>query len=154
MSLYSERHGSDWGDVDLVSNITRGCQRVPTYQITMSDSGMEFPCADTTSVLEASERGKFSDPSLVSSPGKRPIFVGCRRGGCGACKIEVLDGTYEKRKMSRSYVSADEEERGVVMSCRIYPTSDMVVRFVGLDRPKRTIILPVGNQQPAGPDLT
>jgi hypothetical protein len=47
--------------------------------------------------------------------------VGCRGGGCGVCRVRVLDGAYTTLRMSRqAHVEADEAA-GVVLACRIVP---------------------------------
>ncbi len=90
------------------------------FMITIDDTGESYRCVDYCSVLEGME-----------ALGKRGIPVGCRNGGCGVCKVQVIDGTYNKRVMSREYVSAEEEASGCVLSCRIKPSSDLRISVVG-----------------------
>ncbi len=59
--------------------------------------------------------------------GKNAIEVGCRGGGCGVCRIRVLEGQYTTRRMSRRHVSQADEAVGYVLACRIIPTTDLVV---------------------------
>ena len=54
------------------------------------------------------------------------IKVGCRNGGCGVCRVKVIDGQYDSQKMSRSRISEEDEAQGIVLACRILPTSDLV----------------------------
>ncbi|THF61863.1 2Fe-2S iron-sulfur cluster binding domain-containing protein [Pseudothauera nasutitermitis] len=77
-------------------------------------------CADDQNVLRAME--------LL---GRRGIPVGCRGGGCGVCKVQVLRGRYRTSRMSRSCVSAEEEAAGVVLACKLFPASDLALRVVG-----------------------
>lgn len=56
------------------------------------------------------------------------ISVGCRGGGCGVCRVRVIDGTYTTKRMSRRHVSDADEATGVVLACRTVPTSDITVR--------------------------
>ena len=77
-------------------------------------------CLDERSVLQGME-----------ALGKKGIPVGCRQGGCGVCKVHVLEGSYDKRVMSRAHISAEEEAEGCVLSCRIKPTSDLRLSVVG-----------------------
>ncbi len=90
------------------------------YTITITDTQESFRCLDERSVLQGME-----------ALGKRGIPVGCRQGGCGVCKVRVLEGSYSKRVMSRAHVSAEEEAEGCVLSCRIKPTSDLRVAVLG-----------------------
>jgi ferredoxin len=62
---------------------------------------------------------------------KRRIPVGCRQGGCGVCKVQVLEGSYRVRAMSRAHVSREEQEQGRVLACCIWPTSDLRICVLG-----------------------
>lgn len=101
------------------------------HLITIEDTGERYQCDERISVLSGME-----------SLGKSGIPVGCRGGGCGVCKIEVVSGTYHRRVMSRDHVSEDEESRGIVLACRVRPTSAMTVRVLG--RMKRNVCRQVG----------
>jgi len=58
---------------------------------------------------------------------QRCIPVGCRGGGCGACRVRVLAGAYATRRMSRRHVSAADEAEQIVLACCLLPSSDIVV---------------------------
>ena len=77
-------------------------------------------------VLVALERAQ-GFKQLTNLPRKLP--VGCRRGGCGICRVRVLEGAYESGPMSRAHVTAEQEREGVVLACCIYPRSDLVLRL-------------------------
>ncbi|MGF6545753.1 2Fe-2S iron-sulfur cluster-binding protein [Paraburkholderia sp. BR13444] len=91
-----------------------------TYRIEVENTGDAFGCDADATVLKA-----------MAAAGGRGIPVGCRGGGCGVCKVKVLSGRYHACKMSRAYVSADDEEQGTVLACRITPLSDLSLRVVG-----------------------
>lgn len=55
------------------------------------------------------------------------INVGCRGGGCGLCKIKVLQGDYQTKRMSRAHISEDEQALGFALACRLTPLSDLVL---------------------------
>ena len=86
-----------------------------TVQIAGTDAS--FPCGEDVPVLVA-----------MHALGRSVIAVGCRGGGCGVCKVQVLRGSYVSGKMSRAKISVEDEARGVVLACQIRPTSDLVVR--------------------------
>jgi ferredoxin len=90
------------------------------HVITIEDTGENYKCDDRISVLEGME-----------NLGKKGIPVGCRGGGCGVCKIEIVAGDYKKRVMSRDHVSEEEEALGVVLACRVKPLGPMTVRVLG-----------------------
>lgn len=84
------------------------------------DTGESLACSDADNLLRSIEK-----------LGRRGIPVGCRNGGCGVCKVLVLDGSCERRVMSRAHVGLDEEAQGYALACRITPTSDLSVRVIG-----------------------
>ncbi len=90
------------------------------YTITIVDDGSSYRCTDTRTLLEGME-----------ALGKKGIPVGCRGGGCGVCKVQILSGTYTKRVMSREHISVQEEADGFVLACRVRPTSEVQLRVIG-----------------------
>lgn len=56
--------------------------------------------------------------------------VGCKRGGCGICKLDVLEGEFTyNRPVADSVVSADERTDGTCLSCRAVPDSDITIQM-------------------------
>lgn len=90
------------------------------FEITIENTGEIFRCCMDVNVLEAMEK------SLCKG-----IPVGCRNGGCGACKARVVEGRYITKKMNRAVVSADEEAQGYVLACKTYPQGDLKLNAVG-----------------------
>jgi len=96
------------------------------FTITVSEAGLSVRCPDGASVLDAFERHSNSLVFGVASP----VTVGCRRGGCGICKVRITAGTYKTSAMSRTHVSETEEAAGLVLACRVYPHSNLVLEAV------------------------
>jgi ferredoxin len=90
------------------------------YQVTIENSGEVFGCGEDVSLLAAMEQSRC-----------RGIPVGCRNGGCGACKVRITSGRYLTRKMNRAVVSAEEEVAGCVLACKTYPQCDLAVQALG-----------------------
>jgi len=90
------------------------------FQITIKDTGEVYLCSETKHLLAG-----------MVQLGKKGIPVGCRSGGCGVCKIQVLSGEYTSKKMSRDHVSAKEESQGIVLACRVFPVSDIELSVIG-----------------------
>lgn len=90
------------------------------FVVTIAHTGESFRCSSEQSLLRGME-----------NLGRRGIPVGCREGGCGICKIQVLSGSYVKRIMSRDHVSGEDALAGRVLACRIRPGSDLVVKVIG-----------------------
>ena len=78
--------------------------------------GAEFDCGQDERVLIAMERCGADD-----------IGVGCRGGGCGICRIRVVNGDYKTGKMSRLRITDEDEAAGLVLACRLYPRSDLIL---------------------------
>lgn len=56
--------------------------------------------------------------------------VGCRRGGCGICKIDVTQGGFSyNRPVADSVISVEERTDGTCLSCRAVPDSDMTIQM-------------------------
>ena len=82
-----------------------------------SSTGEQFPCKAEESVLAAMRRANAG-----------PIRYGCFGGGCGACKMRIVSGSYVVFKpMSRAHVSAIEQQPGVALLCCVQPTSDLIL---------------------------
>ena len=90
------------------------------YQVTIVNTGETFRCGDEVNVLAAMEQACCHG-----------IPVGCRNGGCGACKVRITSGSFHTRKMNRAVVSAAEESDGCVLACKTYPQGDITVKALG-----------------------
>ena len=90
------------------------------HRITIDDIDASYDCREDESLLAGMHRLD-----------RRGIPVGCRGGGCGVCKVRILDGQYSKAVMSRAHVSSAEESEGCVLACRVFPGSDLRLRVLG-----------------------
>lgn len=87
-----------------------------SYHVTVVNRDAEFYCPANKALLVGMEQQRAN-----------ALDVGCRGGGCGVCKIRVLSGEYERKRMSRAHISEQEEQEGYVLACRIFPRSDLTV---------------------------
>ena len=72
------------------------------YLITDQETNESFMCNSEESLLAGMRRS-----------GKGPVQCGCFNGGCGNCRVKILEGQYEKfHRMSKAHVSAEEETQG------------------------------------------
>ena len=79
--------------------------------------------------------------------------IGCRRGGCGFCKVDLLSGEVEYNKVvSPTVLSEAERESGVCLSCRAVPVTDVVIRLSAGDKLRRTFFY--GTKTTSGPQTT
>lgn len=94
-------------------------------------SMVELPVRDGESILGAICRKGFT------------YRFGCRRGGCGACKADLVSGEvgYSK-KIAVTVLSDRERTQGVVLTCRALPLSgEVVLRLRPDSRLKLTVPL-------------
>lgn len=86
------------------------------HRITLKDDTADFTAGTDVSVLVAMEKAS-----------RRLIPVGCRGGGCGKCRIRIVDGEYFSKRMSRAWVSPEQEAAGTVLACRVFARSDLTI---------------------------
>ena len=86
------------------------------YEIVVVNRGERFRCKREKSLLSGMEYQRL-----------KAIKVGCRGGGCGICRIRILSGEFESKKMSVRHVTPDQVKEGMALSCRVFPRSDMVI---------------------------
>lgn len=89
-----------------------------SFQVFVADTA--FACRADQPVLAA-----------MGDSGQRCVQVGCRSGGCGVCRVEVIEGRYDCGTMSHAQVDAANRARGVVLACQLYPRSDLRLRALG-----------------------
>ena len=87
------------------------------FRITDQATGESFLCHSDESLLAGMRR-----------TGKGPIKFGCFGGGCGVCKVRILQGEYQAfKKMSRAHIAEDDAKEGYVLSCCVKPLSDITL---------------------------
>jgi ferredoxin len=60
---------------------------------------------------------------------------GCRRGGCGVCKVHLVSGQVAYPKAVAETVLSDSDRlSGLCLSCRAVPTTDVVIRLDAEDQ--------------------
>lgn len=97
-----------------------------SFTISIQDSAEAFECDDDQNVLAAMER-----------LGHKGIPVGCRGGGCGICRVQVMGEAvqgknYRTLKMSKTQVSDNDRENGIALACKLVPLSNLTVKPLGL----------------------
>ncbi len=93
----------------------------PKVNVLVQQTGESYPCATTESLLQGMLR-----------LGRKGIPVGCVNGGCGVCKVHILQGAIQSLgPISRAHVSLDEEARGYTLACRSAPVTAVRLQVVG-----------------------
>ena len=66
--------------------------------------------------------------------------VGCKRGGCGICKVQLLAGEVRyERPIADSVLTDDERVEGICLSCRAVPLTNVVIELQEGDRLRRVL---------------
>lgn len=89
------------------------------YVITEVSSGTQFNCRSDQYVLSA-----------LQQQGQACVPIGCRGGGCGVCRVQVISGDYECGRMSKAFVTPEQQKQGIALACRLAPKSDLVIECV------------------------
>lgn len=87
------------------------------YRVWVTEDETEFVCGTHQDLLAAAVAQQV-----------RSIKRGCRGGGCGMCKVQVLDGAYDLGKSSVAILPPAEREQGYVLACKTIPKSDLKIR--------------------------
>ena len=60
---------------------------------------------------------------------------GCKRGGCGVCKVRLIVGEVRyERPIAATVLTAEERAAGVCLSCRAVPVTDLIIQLQEGDR--------------------
>lgn len=66
----------------------------------------------------------------MEKAGASIVNIGCRGGGCGLCKVQILGGDFELGKMSSLHVSDSDRSLGCILACRCFPKTNIDFRLI------------------------
>ncbi|MBM3393166.1 MAG: 2Fe-2S iron-sulfur cluster binding domain-containing protein [Betaproteobacteria bacterium] len=93
----------------------------PKVNVSVVQTGETYPCAIGESLLQGMLR-----------LGRKGIPVGCVNGGCGVCKVRILEGEISQLgPVSRAHVTLDEEACGYTLACRVGPVTAVRLEVAG-----------------------
>jgi CDP-4-dehydro-6-deoxyglucose reductase len=97
-------------------------------EVTILPDGIRVTADETDTLLRALARAGLR------------YRVGCKRGGCGICKVQLVLGevTYE-RPIAASVLTDDERVEGICLSCRAVPLTNIVIELQEGDRLRRVL---------------
>lgn len=84
-----------------------------TVDVQVEQTGESYACALDESLLQGMLR-----------LGRKGIPVGCVNGGCGVCKVRIVEGGVRALgPVSRAHVSLEEAQQGYTLACRAAPVA-------------------------------
>ena len=86
------------------------------FKITFKNES--FLCPETITVVEAAKIQTAKVP------------YGCIGGGCGICKMKVVEGHYKLDHDAHNALSDEERKNGFVFLCKTYPLSDLQLDLI------------------------
>jgi len=87
-----------------------------SYSVRIESSDHTFTVDEGESVLDAALRQSIALP------------YGCRGGGCGACKGQLLEGSISYANGLPDGISAKEHDKGYALFCQAEATSDLLIK--------------------------
>ena len=87
-----------------------------SYSVRIESTDHIFYVDEGESVLDAALRQSITLP------------YGCRGGGCGACKGQLLEGNVTYPDGLPGGISDDDHNKGFVLFCQAVPTSDLLIK--------------------------
>lgn len=118
--------------------------------------GEQMP--EVTILPEGVQLTAAADETLLRALGRAGLRyrVGCKRGGCGICKVHLLLGEVRyERPIAASVLSDDERVEGICLSCRAVPLTNIVIELQEGDRLRRVLGFAYPNSaQPPGRSAT
>lgn len=110
-------------------------------EVTILPDGLQVTAAGAETVLKALSRAGLK------------YRVGCRRGGCGVCKVALVLGEVRyERPVADSVLSDDERVEGICLSCRAVPITNIAIELQEGDRLRKVLgfAYPNSAQPPPG----
>jgi ferredoxin len=109
-------------------------------EVTILPDGLQVNAAEAETVLKA-----------LSRAGLR-YRVGCKRGGCGICKVQLVLGEVRyERPIAESVLSDDERVEGICLSCRAVPITNIAIELQEGDRLRKVLGFAFPNSAPPPP---
>ncbi|MBI1349901.1 MAG: 2Fe-2S iron-sulfur cluster binding domain-containing protein [Actinomycetales bacterium] len=85
-------------------------------RLTVQPEGITVDVRDEETILDALFRSGYA------------YRVGCRRGGCAICLVDLVTGEVEyNRPVADKVLSEDDKAAGLCLSCRAVPITDVTI---------------------------
>jgi ferredoxin len=97
-------------------------------EVTILPDGLQVTAAEAETVLAALSRAGLK------------YRVGCKRGGCGICKVQLVLGEVRyERPIAESVLSDDQRVEGICLSCRAVPITNIAIELQEGDRLRKVL---------------
>ncbi len=97
-------------------------------EVTILPDGLQVTAAEAETVLAALSRAGLK------------YRVGCKRGGCGICKVQLVLGEVRyERPIAESVLSDDQRVEGLCLSCRAVPITNIAIELQEGDRLRKVL---------------
>ena len=109
-------------------------------EVTILPDGLQVTAAGAETVLKALSRAGLK------------YRVGCKRGGCGICKVQLVLGEVRyERPVAESVLSDDQRVAGICLSCRAVPITNIAIELQEGDRLRKVLGFAYPNSAPPPP---
>jgi len=109
-------------------------------EVTILPDGLQVTAAGAETVLKALSRAGLK------------YRVGCKRGGCGVCKVQLVLGEVRyERPVAESVLSDDQRVAGICLSCRAVPITNIAIELQEGDRLRNVLGFAYPNSAPPPP---
>lgn len=84
------------------------------HKVNVEPFGESFECAEDESILDAALRARLF------------LRYGCKHGGCGTCKVQVVDGEMEVTASTYA-LPPNERDAGITLVCQSFPLEECTI---------------------------
>lgn len=92
---------------------------MPPFTVRVNDQS--FACREREDIFKA-----------LARTASVPLPRGCRNGGCGICKIRLVEGEVDVTgPQSRRHITLADEYDRVMLGCRTTPRGDICIELTG-----------------------
>lgn len=113
-------------EMDRTDGTRKGPEHMP--EVSILPDGLRVLAGQDETVLGA-----------LSRAGLR-YRVGCKRGGCGICKVHLVLGEVRyERPIAESVLSDDDRIQGICLSCRAVPITNIAIHLQDGDRLRKVL---------------
>jgi ferredoxin len=113
-------------DATTIRRPCEGWELMP--EVTILPDGLQVTAGEAETVLAALSRAGLK------------YRVGCKRGGCGVCKVQLVLGEVRyERPVADSVLSDDQRVEGICLSCRAVPITNIAIELQEGDRLRKVL---------------